>query len=159
MDGKKNSHGKTWPESSTGSVSIEQLRIFERDKTEVFFSMQEFYLNLELWKAINKQYEIIEVTMKGPAVSIIQEGDSFNFDDLIAHFTRATLFPRSAEIRACEILGKKYYDKQEEQSGMPTRVLAMKLRSENSMPSAHLFPRTIPTCMPRWISESTKVVI
>jgi Domain of Unknown Function (DUF748) len=80
-----------------GSVSIEQLRVFERDKTEVFFSMQDFYLNLELWKAINKQYEISEVTMRGPAVSVIQEGDSFNFDDLIAHFTKGDTVSTSAE--------------------------------------------------------------
>ncbi len=81
----------------TGSISIEQLRVFEKDKATVFFSMQEFYLNLELWKAINGQYEIIEVTMKGPSVAIIQEDDSFNFSDLLAHFTKSDTIPTPAE--------------------------------------------------------------
>ncbi len=77
----------------TGSVTIQQLTIFEKGSKDVFFFMQEFYLNMEVWKAIRGEYEIVELTIKDPSVVIVQRGESFNFSDLISRFTTTDTLP------------------------------------------------------------------
>ena len=80
-----------------GSVSINQLKVFESGSEDVFFFTQEFYLNVELWKAIRGEYEIIEATIKDPSVVIVQQGELFNFNDLINRFTSTDTVPAPEE--------------------------------------------------------------
>lgn len=69
-----------------GSVTIKGLTVLEQKKDEVFFRAEEFYVNVELFKALRSEFEITEVSFSKPEVVIIQTNDSFNFNDLVSRF-------------------------------------------------------------------------
>lgn len=70
----------------TGGITVENLKIFERDRQDVFFQAAKIYVNLELFKAIGGGYDLIEITIQQPSLNIIQHHTTFNFDDLVERF-------------------------------------------------------------------------
>lgn len=70
----------------TGGVSVDTLIVREQDKQGIFFKADRIYVNLELIKIIFGNYEIVEITVANPQVNILQNGDHFNFDDLVTRF-------------------------------------------------------------------------
>jgi len=73
-----------------GTVSIKELKIYETDNTHVFFDCHEVYVKVGLRNLLNKIYTIEKVTIDNPEISIIQNKNSFNFDDLVKRFASDT---------------------------------------------------------------------
>ncbi|HTA83914.1 MAG TPA: DUF748 domain-containing protein [Bacteroidia bacterium] len=74
----------------TGSVFIKDLKIYEADSTTVFFDCHDIYIKVNLKKLLSSNYEIEEIKIDKPEISIVQNGNKFNFDDLIKRFASDT---------------------------------------------------------------------
>jgi len=69
-----------------GSVTLKGFRLYEKDDTSVFVSFESLYINSALLKCVYGNYELTEITLNRPFISVIQQGDSFNYTDLERRF-------------------------------------------------------------------------
>jgi hypothetical protein len=85
--GRKITIESLWINIFTGSIHLEGFSILEQDKKNVFISVSDFYCNLELLKLVKGQIVVTPVTITKPFVNILQNGDKFNFDDILLRFS------------------------------------------------------------------------
>lgn len=70
----------------TGGVNIHDITIFEQARKDTFTHVKHIYTNLEWTHFFRGDYDVVEVSLYRPYVSVIQNGSSFNFDDLVERF-------------------------------------------------------------------------
>lgn len=70
----------------SGSMSITDLQVFEPDDADVFFYCHKISSNITVKKLLQGEYEINEMTFIQPEIKIYQDGNTFSFDDITAHF-------------------------------------------------------------------------
>ena len=68
-----------------GSVYVKNIKIYEADTNKTFFDCHSIYLKVSLSKMLSKVYAVEEIKINEPEISIIQNGNKFNFDDLLKH--------------------------------------------------------------------------
>ncbi len=79
----------------TGYLHISKLRVFEKNKRNIFFSAGGVTVNVTLRKLLSKTYEISRFKLDTPKARIIQDGDKFNFDDILEKFASADTAPKT----------------------------------------------------------------
>jgi len=87
-----------------GSITLKGFRLYEKDDTSVFVSFESLYINSALLKCVYGNYELTEITLNRPFISVIQQGDSFNYTDLERRFMSSD--SDSAEVETEEEPGK-----------------------------------------------------
>ncbi len=70
-----------------GRVKIFDLTLFEDDDTTAFFRFDTLDVSVKLRKLLGHHLHVRHITLAGPEVRIIQNGDRFNFSSLIDHFS------------------------------------------------------------------------
>lgn len=73
----------------SGSISIHGLKIMEANDKDVFFTCGYFESSINIKKALKGSYQINKLKLVAPQLSIYQNGNSFNFDDVIKRFLSA----------------------------------------------------------------------
>jgi len=97
----------------TGTLELDSVSMFEQNDKDVFASIDTFYVNIELTKLLSKKLEIAELKVIRPYLVVLQNGDLFNFDDLMSKKdtakkdTSKSSFPRSTLIKNITIRGGK----------------------------------------------------
>jgi len=97
----------------TGTLEVDSVFLYESNDNDVFASIDTFYINLELSALLGKNLEITRLKVINPYVGIIQNGDLFNFDDLMpkkdttATDTSTSSFPESIVIKDIYFHGGK----------------------------------------------------
>ncbi len=69
-----------------GSVYIKNVHISEADTTKVFFECHDVYVKMRLMKLLGKVFDIEEARLDEPEITVVQDGNKFNFDDLSKRF-------------------------------------------------------------------------
>ncbi|KAF0199159.1 MAG: hypothetical protein FD166_784 [Bacteroidetes bacterium] len=69
-----------------GVVKVGNLRVFEAASNEVFVGLGSLYINSDLYSFISGSNIVPEITLENPVVTVKQDGEKFNFDDLIVRF-------------------------------------------------------------------------
>lgn len=97
----------------TGTLKLKNIRMYEVNDKDVFASVDSFYVDVELLKLLSSKLEIAKITVIKPFASIIQNGDTFNFDDLIpdadtTETKEPSSFPKSIVINDIFIGGGKF---------------------------------------------------
>ncbi|MFO7259255.1 MAG: DUF748 domain-containing protein [Bacteroidota bacterium] len=72
-----------------GTVAIDGLTVFEHARPDTFFHIPSTFANLELTHFLRGDYDITEIRLTKPRIIVDQDGNTFNFDDLIERFTAA----------------------------------------------------------------------
>ena len=67
----------------TGSLKMNFIKMYEANDHQLFASIDTFRMNLTLYKLISKRIEVTEIKVVHPFAEIMQNGSSFNFDDLM----------------------------------------------------------------------------
>jgi len=80
-----------------GSVSLKGFKLYEKDDTSVFVSFESLYINSALLKCLYGSFELTEITLDKPFISVIQQGDTFNYTDLEKRFISADPASAGAE--------------------------------------------------------------
>jgi len=68
----------------TSVIKVYDFKLFEKNDTEVFASLDTLILNLEPLKLISSTLEIEQLYLKGFMAKAIMKHSEFNFDDLVA---------------------------------------------------------------------------
>lgn len=84
--GRKVSIGKIRMNLFTGRLRIENLAVAEADDTSSFARLGAFDMRMRLLPLLNRKVIIRRIALTAPEVNIYQRGNSFNFDDMTAHF-------------------------------------------------------------------------
>lgn len=91
------SHSKEWLGRSisiagakfnvlNGSFTLTDFKLYEKDDSSVFVSFESLYVNSSAVKCLYGNYEFTEIILSKPFISIVQQGDSFNYTDLENRF-------------------------------------------------------------------------
>jgi hypothetical protein len=65
------------------SVSLKDFVMYEKTSADTFASSGELYINFDPWALLKKEYAFSEIRLTNPKIALIQNGEHFNFDDLI----------------------------------------------------------------------------
>lgn len=104
----------------TGTLYLDSIRLYEKDDTTIFASIDSFYVNLELLQLLKSKIEIAQLRFIRPYAAILQDGDVFNFDDFFAEGDTVekektpSSFPESVLVRNIYVDGGRlaYTDQQ-----------------------------------------------
>ncbi|TLX77091.1 DUF748 domain-containing protein [Labilibacter sediminis] len=64
-------------------ITARNFTLYEENKKDTFVYFSEFLLNYDPWKMIRNEYAVSQIRLVNPYVYIQQNGETFNFDDLI----------------------------------------------------------------------------
>lgn len=70
----------------TGTVTIEGFKALEENDKDVFVTFKMLRVNANVWKLISKTVRLTEITLVAPDVVVLQNGDRFNFTDIIEFY-------------------------------------------------------------------------
>ena len=71
----------------TGTLRIQNFKLFEADGKSVFLSFKRLKINIDYLPLLKNEYSIKYVYLDDPYVQVLQDGDKFNFSDLITSDT------------------------------------------------------------------------
>lgn len=74
----------------TGRLRLQDLRIGGADDSTTFFRLDSFDMRMRLWPLLSNRVYVKKITFTGPDVKVYQRGNSFSFDDILAHFAGDT---------------------------------------------------------------------
>jgi len=95
----------------TGTLELDSIRMYEANDKAVFASIDTFFVNLELTKLLGKNIEISQLKVAQPYLVVLQNGNTFNFDDLMPKKDTTNVesskssFPKSVVIRDINLHG------------------------------------------------------
>lgn len=70
-----------------GVLKIKGFKMLEENEKEEFLTFDELKINISLMKLLAKEVKLTEVKLVKPEADIVQNGDRFNFTDIIDHFS------------------------------------------------------------------------
>ena len=70
----------------TGTVNIQDLKIYEKDSDSIFLRLEQLTVHVSLWNLLFGHYNFREIRVDNPHIRLVQQGDSLNFTDLIQKF-------------------------------------------------------------------------
>lgn len=74
----------------TGRLRLQDLRIGGADDSTTFFRLDSFDMRMRLWPLLSNRVHVKKITFTGPDVKVYQRGNSFSFDDILAHLAGDT---------------------------------------------------------------------
>ncbi len=72
----------------TGKASITKFQSWEENEKDMFLTFDTLSVRINLFKLIAKEVRINEIRLIGVKAPILQNGSTFNFTDIIQHFTK-----------------------------------------------------------------------
>ena len=66
-----------------GSVTIQGFKALEENDQDEFLTFDKLYVNMSVWRLLDKTVKLTEITLVNPDVSVLQNGNRFNFSDII----------------------------------------------------------------------------
>ena len=84
--GRKISVDKLRVNALRGRVRIYDLTLYEEDDATAFFSFDTLDVSVKIRKLLFNELHVRHITLAGPRVRVIQDGNRFNFSSIIDHF-------------------------------------------------------------------------
>ena len=75
----------------TGRLRIGDLRIGGADDSTTFFRLDSFEMRMRLWPLLSNRVVVKKLSFAAPGIKVYQRGNSFSFDDILAHFAGDTI--------------------------------------------------------------------
>ena len=66
-----------------GSVTIKGFKALEENDKDVMLTFDKLYVNMSVWRLLDKTVKLTEITLVNPDVAVLQNGNRFNFSDII----------------------------------------------------------------------------
>lgn len=67
----------------TGTIRIDGFRLYEKNSSSVFASFERFRVNLSYLPLLRNEIHVTSVALEAPYVQLMQDGNHFNFSDLV----------------------------------------------------------------------------
>lgn len=88
--GRKVKIESLWVNLFTGTVKASGIKVLENKSEKLFLSCKGFYVRVSLRKLLSSKYDVSEFKLTNPEINIIQNGNHFNYDDLVKRFADTT---------------------------------------------------------------------
>lgn len=88
--GRELSIEKLWVNIITGTISLNGVKVYEKNDTTVFASIKQIETTVSLLPLIDSKYKINSLSVDELSVSVIQSDSTFNFSDLLKRFGKST---------------------------------------------------------------------
>ncbi len=89
---------------TTFTVTVDDFTIFEQDGSTPFVAFEKFRINVNPTRLIAKEISISEIYLKGLYTRVVQNGDRFNFSDIISKLAEGdTTIAASLDTTATEL--------------------------------------------------------
>lgn len=89
-----------------GVLKIKGFKMLEENEKEEFLTFDELKINISLMKLLAKEVKLTEVKLVKPEADIVQNGDRFNFTDIIDHFSSDDEKPKKENSKWSVLLRK-----------------------------------------------------
>ncbi len=66
-----------------GTIRVDGFRLYEKSSSSVFASFERFRVNLSYLPLLRNEIHVASVTLEAPYVQLMQDGNRFNFSDLV----------------------------------------------------------------------------
>lgn len=70
----------------TFTVTVDDFAIFEQDGATPFVGFEKFRVNVNPTRLLSKEINVSEIYLKGLYTQVVQDGDRFNFSDILDKF-------------------------------------------------------------------------
>lgn len=90
-----------------GVLKIKGFQMLEENEKEEFLTFDELKINISLMKLLAKEVKLTEVKLVKPDADIIQNGDRFNFTDILDHFSSDEAEPQEKKNSNWTVLLRK----------------------------------------------------
>lgn len=90
-----------------GVLKIKGFQMLEENEKEEFLTFDELKINISLMKLLVKEVKLTEVKLVKPDADIIQNGDRFNFTDILDHFSSDEAEPQEKKNSNWTVLLRK----------------------------------------------------
>jgi len=84
----------------TFTVTVDDFAIFEQDGATPFVAFEKFRINVNPTRLLVKEISVSEIYLKGLYTQVVQDGDRFNFSDILDKFTAETSLDGTADSAA-----------------------------------------------------------
>lgn len=71
----------------TGTLQVNDLKLYEADAKTVFLSFKQLKVNLDYLPLLKNEFSVRYISLDDPYVEVLQDGSKFNFSDLTASDT------------------------------------------------------------------------
>jgi hypothetical protein len=71
----------------TGTIRFVDFQMLEQKSTEKFIAVKDLSVSIDITKLIASKYDIKQVIINGLYLNIVQEGEHFNYDDILKKFS------------------------------------------------------------------------
>ncbi len=95
--GRRVAVDKLWINLFTASIEVKGITLYEKDGGEAFVACGEFATQIRLLPLLQKQFIVSRIAFDHLVTRLTQQGDTFNFDDIITRFSGDTATTASAE--------------------------------------------------------------
>lgn len=87
----------------TFTVSVDGFAIYEQDGATPFVAFDKFRINVNPTRLISKEISVSEIYLKGLYTQVVQDGDRFNFSDILDKFAAADSTADSAAVDSAAV--------------------------------------------------------
>ncbi len=101
--GRRVEIGALWINLFTTSITAKNVTIYEPDGCSPFVSCDNFRTRIRLFPMLAKRFIIQRISFEGAEFNIVQQGESFNFDDIVEHFAGDTTAPAQPVARSWDV--------------------------------------------------------
>jgi len=84
----------------TFTVTVDDFAIFEQDGATPFVAFEKFRINVNPTRLLVKEISVSEIYLKGLYTQVVQDGERFNFSDILDKFTAETSLDGTADSAA-----------------------------------------------------------
>ncbi|NNM94882.1 MAG: DUF748 domain-containing protein [Bacteroidia bacterium] len=85
--GRKVTVGKVNVIMSKGGIFIKDIKIYEPDGKSQFFGCHYVFVKIDIRKLFENKYTVEKIKIDKPDINIVQNGNKFNYDDLLQRFS------------------------------------------------------------------------
>ncbi len=71
---------------SRGGIFIKDLKIYEPDGKTLFFACHYVFVKIDISQLLENKYQIEKIKIDKPKLHIVQNGNKFNYDDILQRF-------------------------------------------------------------------------
>jgi uncharacterized protein involved in outer membrane biogenesis len=69
------------------NVTVTDLKVYESKSNKVFFSAGKIFTDMNVLPLLKGEYQVNTIQIVSPNIVVEQNGNQFNFDDLVTRFT------------------------------------------------------------------------
>ena len=108
-----------------GRAKVDNFVLYEPNETDTFASIGHFDADVSVWGILRKNIVVDYIKIDAPQATILREGDSLNFDDILAFFANKSVEADSVSVETATVDSTAVQSSQESGWGIIIRNIVL----------------------------------